>query len=439
MTAGRTTTPARVRRRPSAEFLQIWEEGYVARRRAYEEMHLPSMLLVEGAPLRGDDGRLDRARILTYVEAVIGSNPRFRVRLQRPFLGLTPPAWVPDDRFDVSRHLRFSDEVIDIATADLRRLGGADDGLMPIDHPLWRLRITELADGRVAIGMVTHHVTNDGLGAMKTMSDMCQKEPGRALPDPSNPFAAERAAKTIELPGLALLRWWKRQPTLGAAWTSYWSRPITKRARRALARVVVPIRYNSRRPDARTSLPARHSSFRIMEASAATRYARELGGTISDLLLAAMLTAWKGPESEIKARFPVSLRTAEQSHIRNHVRDMEIRVATDLDLAAVISTIREQVDTRDERDAAWSASLGTTIGYATFLPWVSTPRYFAGARVVGVTPTPASLATDQLSALGILYDGKIFIGATMPVERDVEATTGRMYELMTGHRDPGRP
>ncbi len=38
-----------------------------------------------------------------------------------------------------------------------------------------------------------------------------------------------------------------------------------------------------------------------------------------------------------------------------------------------------------------------------------------------------------------MYNGTLFIGANMSVDADVEATVGRMYTIMTGDPDPGRP
>ncbi|MET0671889.1 MAG: glycosyltransferase, partial [Microbacterium pygmaeum] len=104
---------------PSAEFMQIWEEGYLSRRSSYEVMHLPYVLVLDGAPLRDMEGRIDRDRIRDYVARTLASTPTFRLRLQRPLLGLTPPAWVPDADFDLSRHLSFASEVVDFKTADV--------------------------------------------------------------------------------------------------------------------------------------------------------------------------------------------------------------------------------------------------------------------------------------------------------------------------------
>lgn len=425
-------------RPPHAEFMQIWEEGYLSNHISYENMHTPGLLLVEGAGLRQPDGKLDRVRILAYVEATIASNPQFRIRLQRAPLGLTPPAWVPDEHFDLSRHILFADTVEDAATADLRKLSGAYDGVMPLQHPLWRMRVTELSDGRVAIGTMMHHASLDGLSGMKTMSSISQKKPDDALPAPTDPFAGYRASRTWRLPLLALTQWWTRQSSPADAWRSFWTKPLHRRARRVAARIALPLRYGRGGAAARERLlPPRHSAFRQLDAPLAGRRARQLGGTLSDLQVAAMIGAWDGPERHVSLRYPVSFHSPDAAHIRNHIRDMQLHGDVDADIDTTVASVHEQVATRDA-SAPFPAVPGHPIGYSTLLPWVSSPRYFCGGEVLAIVPFPASLGTDQFAVAGIMYNGSLFVGANMPVERDVERAIGRVYELMTGMPDPGR-
>ena len=140
----------------------------------------------------------------------------------------------------------------------------------------------------------------------------------------------------------------------------------------------------------------------------------------------------------VSLRFPVSFHSSAQPHIRNHVRDMAVYGDADADLSATISSVHQQVEDRDD-DKPYPGVPGFPIGYSTLLPWVSRPRYFCGAEISGVVPFPASLGRDSLAAAGIMYRGQLFIGANMPDTADVEATVGRMYELMTGQPDTGRP
>ncbi|MET0641867.1 MAG: wax ester/triacylglycerol synthase domain-containing protein [Jiangellaceae bacterium] len=431
-----STSPAP--RGPYAEFMQIWEEGYVSNHISARVMQLPGLFITDGNGLRLPDGSLDRAKIRKYIVATMGSHATFRVRLQRSFLGLSSPAWVPDEKFDIDRHIIFADRAVDFATADLRALSGDEDPVFSLKHPLWRVRITPLTDGRVAIGIMIHHASTDGLSGMKLFSSISQGGPDEEIPAPTDPFAGRRAAKAWELPFLALSQWWARQGSVGAAWKSYWTKPLLRRIRRVAARITLPLRFGRGGAAAlRAALPPRHSAYRITDAALVGRRARELGGTLSDLQVSAMIGAWPGEERVVSLRFPVSFHSASEPHIRNNVRDMEVYGDADADLAATMTLVHRQVVERDDSKPPVSVP-GFKIGYSTLLPWVSRPRYFCGAEMLEVAPFPASLGGDSLAVAGIMYRGKLFVGGNMPASLDVEATIGRVYELMSGQPDPGR-
>jgi hypothetical protein len=109
----------------------------------------------------------------------------------------------------------------------------------------------------------------------------------------------------------------------------------------------------------------------------------------------------------------------------------------DADFAATMTLVHQQVVERDDSKPP-AAVPGFPIGYSTLLPWVSRPRYFCGGEIIEMAPFPASLGSDALAVAGIMYRGKLFVGANMPASLDVEATVGRVYELMSGQPDPGR-
>lgn len=433
------TAAAERARSPHAEFMQIWEEGYVSHQISFENMQVPGLFIVEGGPLLHHDGTLDRAKIRAYIEATMAGSANFRLRLQRSFLGLTPPAWVPDEDFDLDRHIIFPDEIVDFATADLRRLSGAADPVFSQRHPLWRVRATALTNGQVAIGMMMHHASLDGQSGMRLFSTVSQGSADESIPVPSDPFAGIRAARAWQLPLLALSQWWQREGSLSAAWRSYRAKPFLRRVRRVAARITLPLRYSLGGERARAeALPPRHSAYRKLSAGAAGRRARALGGTLSDLQAAAIIGAWDGAERVVSLRFPVSFHSTAASHIRNHVRDMEVYGDADADLAATVRSVHEQVESRDD-SKPYPPVPGFPLGYSTLLSWVSRPRYFCGGQIIDVAPFPASLGRDSLAAAGIMYNGTLFIGANMSVDADVEATVGRMHTIMTGEPDPGRP
>ncbi|KAA9132921.1 wax ester/triacylglycerol synthase domain-containing protein [Microbacterium caowuchunii] len=432
-------SPPGRRARPHAEFMQIWEEGYVSNSVSFENMHTPSLFIVQGSPVVRADGTIDRARVRAMVAATVASLPDFRLRMRRSLLGLTPPAWVPDERFDLDRHLVFADEPVEFATADLRALSGAGDPVLSISHPLWRMRFTALAEGPLAVGLTLHHASTDGMSGMRLLSSITQSTAETPTGAAIDPFAGVRAARAWELPLLALGQWRRRARESGSLWRAYWSRPVTRRLRRVAARVLLPLRYRRGGERARAAaLPPRRSAYRRIEAATAGKRARTLGGTLSDLQVSAMIAAWPGAERVVRLRFPVSFHDPAAPHIRNHVRDMEVSGDADADLAATVASVHAQVAARDAADPPSLVS-GEPIGYSTLLPWVSRPRYFCGGEITEIVPFPASLGRDRLAAASIMYRGNLYVGATMPVAYDVEETTGRIAAHLTGVADTGRP
>lgn len=415
---------------PHAEFMEIWEEGYVSTRLNYELMHTKGLWILEGGPLRDADGRLDRARILRHVETVASASPFFRLRLQRGVLGLTPPAWVPDEDFDASRHVIFADEVESLATADLWRLAGDQDGVMPIRHPLWRFRFTELDDGDVAMGSMFHHASFDGQSGMRTMSGFTMKSPEDDAVEGPNPFAGVRAPRAVELPGLAFRNWRARRgaPAVGPR------KRLPRRIRRVGARILRPLLDAIRsRPARRERLQQRrHTDWVQLDSRDVARRATELGGTVSDLLAAALISANAAPDPIVNIRYPVSARATGPDRPRNQVTDVELYGSAAEEYPALVTSLHDQVAAIDTAHPARTTDRGRQIGYATLVPWVSSPRYFAGARITAIVPFAAGLGHDDITAAAILYNGDLFVGVTMLSDRDVRAATARFAGLLTG-------
>jgi diacylglycerol O-acyltransferase len=417
-----------------ADFLQIWEEGYVKNQIVFEAMHTQMVMVLEGAPLRRPDGSLDRERIIGYVEDATKGIEMFRFRLMRGVLGLTPPAWVPDDAFDIRRHVLFADGASELSSETLPVLTSLSMEPMSKRHPLWRFRITELVNGDVAIGAVFHHVAADGLAAMKIMASITDNTPERVERPAAGVLDGVRAPTgPAALPGIALQKWFDSQESFAAGWRAYWSRPFHRRIRRVGGRLLRPIRdVIANRPSGRTrELPPRRSDFVDLDSARVAQRADSLGGTLTDLLLsAAMRASWGDPR--VRLRMPVSLRgSAGEDTARNRVRDIEIHGSALAPLASLVASVRTQVEDRESYRES-DLPPGRQIGYVTVLPWRSRPRYFGGARIKQLVPFPASLPRDELSAGGVLYDGRLLVTVTMQADGDPTAAVTRMAEDLLG-------
>lgn len=421
--------------RAHAEFLRIWEEGYVTNSINFEAMHAHVLYIVDGAPLRSSDGRLDRERIMRRIEASVRGIPYFRLRLMRSLLGLTPPAWVLDEDFDIGRHVSFSDEVEVLSGARLPHLTGLAEGLLSLQHPLWRMRLTELANGDVALGMVAHHVSGDGFSSVRVFSQMMDKAADAPEPRSPDPLSSVRAPRWRgELLWVALRSWLQNQSSPSAAWQGYWSTPFYKRFRRVGGRWLRPAReLLVRRPSVRRAqLPARHSDYRVLDSRRATQFAATHGGTLGDLLVAATMRASGGTDPHVRLRLPIVRQSADKDRARNHVRDMEVFGSATDELSALMRSVRAQTESRATIQPPDGRPAGRQIGYTTLVPWRSSPRYFCGARIKTAVPFPAGLPTDELSAAGMLYDGQLTISATMRADSDVSAVVDRISSQMAG-------
>ena len=116
--------------------------------------------------LLDQDARFDLPGARRLIAERIPAVPRLRQRLIRTPFGCGGPIWVDDAGFDIGSHVRavacgepgdeqaLLDTALAVIAAPLRRTA-----------PLWSaVLVTGLADGRVALVLVLHHVLADGVG-----------------------------------------------------------------------------------------------------------------------------------------------------------------------------------------------------------------------------------------------------------------------------------
>src|SRR4051812_13773161 len=113
------------------------------------------------------------AELRDHIGVRIDRAPRYRQRLAHVPLGVHEPAWVDDERFDLSRHVlharaRTLEEVIEaVLSVPLER-----------DRPLWELWIADnLADGRLGMVGKVHHCMVDGIAAVELATLLLDAEP----------------------------------------------------------------------------------------------------------------------------------------------------------------------------------------------------------------------------------------------------------------------
>ena len=135
-------------------------------------MHMGSIGIFEGAPLRDEYGALRTDALRAEIEGRLHLVPKLRRRVRFTSLGMAAPAWVDDPTFDIAHHVRETTLPPPGSEASLRDMCA---GLMarPLqrNRPLWEIWLIDgLEGGRVAMMEKLHHSMADGLGGVELVT-----------------------------------------------------------------------------------------------------------------------------------------------------------------------------------------------------------------------------------------------------------------------------
>ena len=260
-------------------------------------MHVAALAIFAKGPLATADGGLDFERLAKHVESRLHLLPRYRRKL-----ALTPldrhPVWVDDARFELGYHVR---------RAGLPRPG--DDGALrelvartlsqPLDRarPLWELLLVDgLAGERFAIVSKVHHCMVDGVSGANLLTLLFSTSPEEEVA--GVPAWAPRPAPT---PVRLLRDEVVRQVGLPFALLGR-ARSALREPRRAWADVAetavalgeafeAGLRVASATPLNRPTGPHRRVDWHGVELEVVKEVKRRLGGTVNDVVLAAVAGA----------------------------------------------------------------------------------------------------------------------------------------------------
>lgn len=421
----------------SVELLRILDETHVATSLQFEAMHTRCVLILEGEPLRAADGSLDREKILAAMQRIVDRVPELSLRIMRSPLGLTAPAWVPAADFDVRDHVFFHDEPGELRGDQLNWLTSGDRGILAADRPLWDMTFTPLTTGEVALGVRLHHANGDAKWLFNMFSTLTDRAADGFDPAASagRGNTGRRAPRTrAMIPVHAARAWFREQPTVEAAWREYWRKPVVKRAKRLVGRNIRPFKelMIERRGLRATYLPPASDAFFVVEMPAAKRHAAALGGTLSDLLVAAAVRSVDDDSDGIDVMVPVSHRKRGDKAIRNHISLVRVHTEPSSGTGDVVSSVRSQVAAYLRDEVATEQPTGRSIGYVTVVPWARETRSFAGARIVMPIVMPASDRRDEMSVFGTVYGDKLIVSTTTRAELDTEGMSGRLRAILEG-------
>lgn len=392
------------------------------------------------------------ARVLARRATAI---PRLRQRLRRTPPGCGRPIWVDDPRFVAEQHIA----VVDCpAPGDQRALMSAAVAAVarPLhrSRPLWRaMLVTGLADGRVGLILVLHHVLADGIGGLAVLGSLVD---GGASP-------AEPAPKA------------RPSPTTGEVLVDAWrGRGRALRRAPAAARALAPAltELGRTRPQRApvTSLnaptgPRRRAAVVSVDLAGVHRYARAHGATINDVLLVAVsraldsvLTARGEDLAEVVISVPVSARrSATSGELGNRVGVMPVRVPLRLPADQTLAEVARRTSAmRSSRRGSSSAliapafralaALGLFAGmidrqrlvnsFLTNMRGPQQPLTMGGATIRLIAPVTIAAGNVAAAFAALSYAGRLAV--TVIVDPDIAPELDQLAAVVEDELLAGR-
>jgi diacylglycerol O-acyltransferase / wax synthase len=455
-------------------FLHIEDEA--------DHMHIGSVGVFEGPPPNW-------AELEATIGAKLDQLPRYRQRVHHVPLALGRPVWADDPHFQLEYHLRHTALPTPGGVDELRNLvGRVMSQQLDRRRPLWELWFIEgVADGRWAMLSKVHHCMVDGIAGTDllaaTLED--QPDPPRPIAAPWQPTPEPARGRLVRDAAVDLVR----EPT------ETWRRLLghVRRPKELLVRTAAGARgslglagvLQPMRASELTGPIGPHRRWGAVAADLARikEVRRELGGTVNDVVLAAITTGYREllahrgeltDEVEVRTMVPVSLRAPEQrGGYHNLVSAMFVSLpVTEADPGARYAAVLEAMAQvkRSGETVATAALVGLTgvtpamfVGVAlrsvTWLvqhrgqPFVSTvttnvpgpqaPWYLLGRRLLEAYPY-VPIGEGLRTGVAIFsYDGQVTFGVTADYDTvpDVDVLTAgigagivELVELASGDR-----
>ena len=406
-----------------ATFLELEEADETA------HMHVGAAMIFDPLPGGGVPALDDLRR---HLDQRLDALPRYRQRLSSPHTGgLQWPSWVPDENFDIARHVR---------RAALPAPGAREQLLeycakvwshrLDRRRPLWEIVLVEgLPDGRWALVTKTHHAMVDGISSVDAAHLLldASPDPGEWRAEPPEPPAGNGNIVDAALHAAAHPR-------------------ETLHKIRLMTDLVLRDEVIAAPHTALNEPIGTERRFDVVVASIDEVKAikRELGGTLNDVVLAACtggfrrLLASRGeelPSTGLRTMVPVNVRPeSDRGKLGNQVSSLFVHlpVAEPDPMRRYRLTMAEEADLKSGGQAEGGQALvhltalappvlhsvaarslfasrlfNTTI---TNVPGPQLPLYAFGARMREVYPLVPLAAEHAVGVAVVSYDGWLFFG-----------------------------
>ena len=280
--------------------------------------HTLKVLLLAPA---ADGSELSLKRVRERIASGLDAEPRMRQRLHATPFHVAPPAWIPDPRFELERHVQWREPVSPGDEGLRQSIAAAMTERLDPERPLWAIDLVgPLAGGGTAVVCRFHHAMADGPAAIRIMRHLLWSEAPSEQPAPPSESAREPSPAALLADGLRY-----RSQQLQEALATPLARRDEWRDRAKgftlLCRVLW--RELGGRPAAITPLNARIDRRReVAWAHVSLAGAKQIAhashprATVNDVLLAAVgasLRAWLAAEgARLRAKVPVSMHSGEE-------------------------------------------------------------------------------------------------------------------------------
>jgi diacylglycerol O-acyltransferase / wax synthase len=452
-------------------------------------MHIGSVGVFEGPAPRWEELR-------DTIDAKLDLIPRYRQRYRDVARGLARPVWVADPHFELDYHVRHTALPRPGDDAQLKRLVGRIMG-QQLDRrrPLWETWFVEGLEGdRWAMISKVHHCVVDGVAGTDLLATVLDDDPDAVVTPATAPGTTTGTAGaptpgpeddgtddgTRPLVGAVAHAATAVPRRVGQALSAPLRDPVgTVGAAAAAVKGVGELSGIVRRmpPSSLTGPIGPHRRYATAEASLddAKAVKRALGGTVNDVVLAAITTGFRDllaargeltATSVVRTLVPVSLRREDQrGDLHNLVAALFLALPVGTDDAAeryrvVRDTMQElkgsgeQVTTAalvGASDLAPTAFVGLALrGVSSLLhrhqryittvttnvPGPQTPQHLLGRRMVKAFPYVPIAEGLRIGVAIFSYDGQLTFGVTADlgevpdVEVLAEGITRGMDELL---------
>jgi WS/DGAT/MGAT family acyltransferase len=438
-------------------------------------MHIGGLLVFEPRP-NGKPPRIGAVR--RQLEFRLAALPRYRMRLSGPRTGgLSQLSWETDPDFDIAEHVTRAALPAPGGESELLTWAG-DFWSLRLDRqrPLWEVVVLEgLADGRWAMCTKTHHALVDGVGSVDAahlLLDTARRPRQRvAAPTSPEPEGAhhgfvERAAATLA------------GGVKAGADAALHPQRLLKALGQAESMVELIIRDEVQAaPPSSINVPIglrRRFAAAEFDLDELKRIKRALGGTVNDVVLAAVsgglrrLLVERGdepPAGGLRAMVPVNIRDAGEQ-LGNRISSLFVHLPVaepDPERRYRLAAARAE-DLKHGSQSQGSSALIKLAGLAppvlhsvlaqalfasrlfnvtvTNVPGPQQPLYAFGSRMESILPLVPLAAEHALGVAVLSYDGRVFFGlnadrrSVPDLENLRDGIVEAMDELRALARDP---